>query len=40
MLEQIITRVGTNSYYNPNKTLIAKTTYYSNENKFASHLEQ
>jgi hypothetical protein len=31
------TRVGSSCYYSPNKILIARTTYYSNENKFTSH---
>jgi hypothetical protein len=32
VLEQIRTRVRTSCYYNPNKILIAETTYYYREN--------
>jgi hypothetical protein len=31
--EQIITTIRTSCYYSPNKILIARTTYYSSENK-------
>jgi hypothetical protein len=40
VLEQIRTRVRASCYYNPNKIIVARTTYYSSDNKFTSHLEQ